>query len=305
MRKLIGICVGFLALLSSASSYAQDASREVNITAGSTAGWIPSEELEDQAKEAFERYFRLLDAQDYGVAHSMMGSGLQGMLPLDRFEEQERTARQNWGRTVSREITKITWTKDASNTPKPGIYVALDMTARFTKVDRHCGYMILHKAPDADSFVIARTQQSVLENQTAASIAQTSSPLQMELVWRIVARGCPNYQPPELPDTISDGIEFSSFAEAKASLVNRSDVETKLERGWTIIADKTNLAVWSFSPLGDPTHPSVLKRWVESTGPETSEMSMGLLCEAEKRLCDGLFEEMALANGFIPVTTEQ
>ncbi|QUL38509.1 DUF4019 domain-containing protein [Erythrobacter sp. JK5] len=283
---------------------AQEAPREVNITSGSTPGWIPSEELEAEAVATFDRYFRLLSDGDYPSAHAMLSEGLQSMLPLEEFSEQERSNGRSWGSEKSRTVSKITWTKDAPGIPEPGIYVALDMTATFANVDRHCGYTILHRAPDADEFVIARTENTVLDNRAAASIAEANSPLQMELVWRIVARNCPNYAPPALPDTLSDGVEYSTVAEARSELEAREATETKQENGWTIIADRANLAVWSFAPPGDATYPSVIKRWVEPVGPDSSEASIGMLCEAEKPVCDSLFEEMALINGFIPLSIE-
>ncbi len=235
----------------------------------------------------------------------MMGPGLQKLLPLPEFAEQELTANQDWGRTIARKVTKITWTKDAPSTPNPGIYVALDMTARFANVDRHCGYMILYQAPDADDFVIVRTENTILDNRAASSIAEENSQLQMELVWRIVARSCPNYVAPELPGSLADGIEYASVGEARAALERKDGTQVRQENGWTIIADRTNLAVWSFAPVGDPSYPSALKRWVVPVGPDSSEMSMGLLCEVEKPICDSLFEEMALINGFIPISMEQ
>ncbi len=227
------------------------------------------------------------------------------MLPLEEYSRQERSARQEWGSTVSREITKVTWTKDATTSPQPGTYVALDMTARFANVDRHCGYMILYQAPDADGFVIVRTENTVLDNRAASSIAEENSKLQMELVWRIVARNCPNYVAPELPGSLSEGIEYASVGEARAALERKDGIQSKQENGWTIMADRANFAVWSFAPPGNPTYPSVIKRWVKPVGPDSSEMAMGLLCEVEKPICDSLFEEMALINGFIPITMEQ
>ncbi|MEL6529727.1 MAG: DUF4019 domain-containing protein [Pseudomonadota bacterium] len=296
--------VALLAALSCGTLSAQENLREVNITAGSTAGWVPTEELEVEAVETLERYFRLLDAGDYDSAHAMMGSGLRALLPLQEFVRQQTVSSKEWGSKISHEITKITWTKDAPGIPQPGIYVALDMTAKFASVDRHCGYMILHKAPNADGFAIVRTESTYLDNEAAQSIAEEDSPLQLELVWRIVARSCPNYVPDALPDTLSDGVEYATVSEARLALENKFGTETKEENGWTIIADPESYSIWSFAPQGDPTYPSVVKRWVKPTGSDNSEMSMGLLCEAEKPVCDWLFEEMALVNGFIPLSLE-
>ena len=48
----------------------------------------------------------------------------------------------------------------------------------------------------------------------------------------------------------------------------------------------------------------MIKRRVEPTGPQTSNVSMSILCEVEKPLCDALFDEMALRNGFTQVTVK-
>lgn len=62
--------------------------------------------------------------------------------------------------------------------------------------------------------------------------------------------------------------------------------------------------MWSFAPEDSPAHPTVIRRRVVPTGPDTSRIEMAMECGGEKALCDAVFTEMALANGFIPVTLE-
>ncbi|MEY4838073.1 MAG: hypothetical protein RLZZ475_1932 [Pseudomonadota bacterium] len=299
-----GIAALALALCIASPMIAQNAPREVNITQGSTPGWIPSEALEAEALATWQRFNALVEAGDYDAAHAMMGEGMRAQYPLERFREDRRQAAAARGALVSRNLVKLTWTKDGPGVPYPGTFVAIDASAAFAKADRMCGYTILHQAPGADGFTISRFEENVLDNEAFAQIAGQHSPLQALLVWRLLARNCPNYTPEPLPDTLAEGIEYGSVAEARAAVSVREGVKTRTENGWTVIMDQASYSIWSFAPEGAPTYPAVIKRWVEPTGKDTSRASMAMRCEAGKRACDALFDEMALRNGFTPVSLE-
>lgn len=303
MRLMVPVIM--LALLGAVPAMAQDQLREVNITQGSEAGWLPSEELEAQAIATWQRFYALVEAGDYAAAHSMMGDGFRAEYPLPQFRQDRTAAQKAHGALIARNLIKLTWTKDSPGVPYPGTYAAIDASAVFEAVDRSCGYTILHRAPGAEDFMVVRMEDNILDNASFANIARSHSELQALLVWRLVSRNCPNYTPERLPDTIAAGIEYGSVAEARATVAARPGIETKIENGWTIIADKASLSVWSFAPEGVPTYPAVIKRWVEPTGENTSRMSMAIRCGGEKRDCDALFDEMALLNGFTPVSLEQ
>lgn len=295
------------ALLSVGPVLAQtpEATREVNITQGSEAGWIPSEELEAKALGAWERFYALVEAGDDDAAHAMLSEGFRAQYPLAQFRSDRAAARANRGELITRDRVKLTWTKDSPAVPYPGIYVAIDASARFAAVDRFCGYTILYLAPGAQDFTVMRFQETFVDNAAFADIAATSSPLQAQLVWRITSRSCPNYTPEPLPGTVSDGIEYSTVAEARAAVAAREGIETKVENGWTVIAHRESFSVWSFAPVGAPIYPAVIKRSVKPVGTDNSAASIAMICEAEKPACDALFDEMAYKNGFVPVTFEK
>lgn len=294
------------ALLSAAPVLAQapKPTREVNITQGSEAGWIPSEELEAKALAAWQRFYSLVEAGDDDAAHAMMSEGFRAQYPLAQFRTDRAAARTNRGALITRDRIKLTWTKDSPAVPYPGIYVAIDASARFAAVDRFCGYTILYLAPGAQDFAVMRFQETMVDNAAFAGIATNNSPLQALLVWRLAARSCPNYTPEPLPATISDGIEYSTVAEARAAVSAREGIETKVENGWTVIAHRASYSVWSFAPEGAPTYPAVIKRWVEPVGADNSRASIAMICDGQKAACDAVFDEMAYKNGFVPVTFE-
>lgn len=293
-----------LALCLTGPAMAQDTLREVNITQGSEAGWIPSEALEAQALATWQTFNALVEAGDYEAAYAMLSDGFRAEYPLAQFRSDRAEARANWGALANRDLVKLTWTKDSPAVPYPGIYLAIDASARFEAVDRFCGYTILHLAPGAEGFTVMRFQETLLDNATFEQIARQNSPLQALLVWRLIARSCPSYMPEPLPDTLSAGIEYDNVAAAYAAVAARDGIETQMENGWTIIADEASLSVWSFAPEGAPTYPAVIKRWVKATGADTSSASIAMICEADKRACDALFDEMAMRNGVTPVSLE-
>lgn len=293
-----------LAMLFSGPALAQQPLREVNITQGSEAGWVPSEELEEQALATWRQFNALVEAGEYDAAHAMMSEWFRLEYPLAKFRSDRAQARADRGALIARDLVKITWTKDSPAVPYPGTYLAIDASARFDAVDRFCGYTILHLAPGAQDFTVMRLQETFLDNAAFASIAASNSDVQALLVWRLVSRSCPNYPPEPLPETLSSGIEFGSVAEARSAVAARAGIATKMENGWTIVADKASLSVWSFAPEGAPTYPAVIKRWVKPVSENTSSASMAMICEADKRACDALFDEMAMLNGFTPVSLE-
>jgi Protein of unknown function (DUF4019) len=294
-----------LALLMTAPVLAQQPLREVNITQGSEAGWIPSEDLEERALATWRQFNALVEAGEYDAAYAMMGEGFRAEQSLAEFRSDRAQARTQRGPLIARDLIKITWTKDSPAVPYPGTYLAIDASARFTEVDRFCGYTILYLSPGAQDFTVMRLQEASIDNASYAQIASQNSDLQALLVWRALARSCPNYTPEPLPENLSEDIEYSSVAEARAAVAARERIETWMENGWTIMADKTSYSVWSFAPEGAPSYPAVIKRWVEPTGENTSRMSMAIRCGGEKPVCDALFDEMAMKNGFTPVTLEQ
>lgn len=274
--------------------------REVNITEGSTSGWLPSEELEESAIDTFERYFSFIDAGEYDRAYRMLSEQAQATFPKAEFLQSKQEARLYSGALLGRERVLVTWTKDSPSAPQAGTYVAIDFETRAENIERQCGYLILFQPLDGNDFEIARVHDISLSNEAAASIASNSSDVQMELVWRELARSCPNYFPRQLPKGVSDGIGFETVAAARESLGKRSEVKFAKEGEWDIAVDEGAYTIWSFAPEGYPAYPAVIKRQVvpKRAG---SQISMSMKCEADKVQCDNLFEEMARINGFIPM----
>ena len=91
------------------------------------------------------------------------------------------------------------------------------------------------------------------------------------------------------------GIGYPSVAAALEALKARGDVQISDHGGWTVVNDRTDGAVWSFTPPGHPAYPAAVKRKVlERDGQAWIEMRA--LCQAEKPACDKLMEEFNALN---------
>jgi hypothetical protein len=294
-----------LLLAAPAGAQAQAQAREVNITQGSEPGWLPDETLEAEALAVFRQFHAVLDAGDFAAAHAMLGETLRANYPLERFEQERGPDVAVRGAMVSREPRKITWTKDAPGTPEPGTYVAIDQRIVYAEAERACGYTVLHKAPGAAGFRVVRFEESLLDNAAYADITARYGPLQAQLTWRLLARTCPNFEAEPLPDSVADGVEYANPSEALAAVGTRPGIAARDEGGWTVLTDEAAKTVWTFPPEGSPFYPAVVKRWDETAADGTARPMMAMRCEAKKRMCDVLFDEMALRSGFTQVTLQE
>jgi len=305
MRRFFGYLAASVMLATALSTSASQSPREVNVTQGSTAGWIPSEELEAEAISVWRDFYTKIAEQDYEAAWQILDSGTKQILPLEEFVEQQAAYRTQHGSLVERSVIKLTWTKDGPSVPQPGTYLAIDSSSQFEKTARECGYTILFKAPGSNAFTIKRTETVAMSDAAFAASAETNSPLSAALVWNAISSACPNYVPPPLPASVSDGISFGTVEAARKSFEARDDLDVRSENGWTVMVDEETMSAWSFSPRESIYHPTVIRRTVKHTREGGARMEMAMKCEVEKSLCDALYTEMAARNGIIPVTFDR
>jgi len=169
--------------------------REVNITTDSAAGWLPSEALENDAQKAAGAYFSALGAENYRQAYGMMTESNRSQVSFEQFEAQGRKFHALAGPLQRREFLKMTWTKDPTNAPRLGVYVAIDVAAVFAGVDRECGYVVLYQGPTGGPFEVARSESNFIDNVTAKSIVATQSSAELDRLWAALSSNCPNYSP--------------------------------------------------------------------------------------------------------------
>jgi hypothetical protein len=85
-------------------------------------------------------------------------------------------------------------------------------------------------------------------------------------------------------------IEYKSVPEALAGLRAKPGTEFSVQNSWTIVVEPTLNVIWSFSPEGHPTYPSVVKRSVVERNGKTF-IDMDVMCRGTKLACDTMVRE--------------
>jgi hypothetical protein len=119
----------------------------------------------------------------------------------------------------------------------------------------------------------------------------------VHVLWLLIAAsamadGLPQGQ---LPESTSADVGYKTVADALAALYKLKSASFSTVRGWTIVTDEPHFTVWSFAPRSDPSYPSVVKRFVTSSG-SGSIVTTRILCESDKAACDNLVREFHNMN---------
>jgi hypothetical protein len=68
------------------------------------------------------------------------------------------------------------------------------------------------------------------------------------------------------------------------------------EQSWTIVDDKLDYTVWSFTPSTHPAHPAGIKQVITQDAKGDIRVIMTTRCEAQRAACDKLVEEFRGRN---------
>lgn len=93
----------------------------------------------------------------------------------------------------------------------------------------------------------------------------------------------------------ASGTGYPTVASALDALRKKDGVRISRQGGWTIIDDRADLTLWSFTSEGQPAHPAVVQRKViEKQG--NVFVQMNVMCEASKPACDALVADFNKLN---------
>jgi hypothetical protein len=170
-----------------------EASNEINVTTDSSSGWIPTVEQRRQAIKTIQIFLTAVEDGRYAEAYGMQTDSNRCYQTLDQFSQDAEKFQIVSGPSRSWTVLKVTWSKNPTRAAFRGIYVAIDLSARFAKVDRQCGYIILYQRPDGGDFAIMRRENIYLDNATARKIEKEHSKADVAKIWTQLSRYCPNY----------------------------------------------------------------------------------------------------------------
>ncbi|MBI1684743.1 DUF4019 domain-containing protein [Caulobacter hibisci] len=298
MQRLViaSIAIVVVMALGAAPVAAEGPRREVNVTADSAPGWIPSAALEQSVRTAASAYLGDLDSGRYADAYKALDA-INRHETLAEFSARRTAFNTLAGPVEERRLMKITWTKDPARAPARGVYAAIDLVSRFANIDRHCGFIVLYQAPAGGDFTVMRSEDYLLPNVTAGQIGAVKA----DKAWAQISANCPNYPrapvaAAPLPEAEGDTIGYPTVAAALDALRSKRGVVISTQNGWTIADDSAAMTIWSFPPVGHPAYPSAVKRQVEGRG-RGAQLNMSIQCEASKSACDDLVRAFQALNG--------
>jgi len=99
---------------------------------------------------------------------------------------------------------------------------------------------------------------------------------------------------PDSPEATQFG--FPSPEAALAALRERPGVSIYQQGGWTIVDDKPNYTLLSFTPADHPAHPTGVKRVIVKAPNGDISVMMTARCGASKAACDKLIAEFRALN---------
>lgn len=171
------------------------APKEINVTSDSERRWLPSAIQRQQALDVVEEYLSSLDDNRYEHAYSMMTEENRNRASLPQFTKLNAGFQHQAGPLKQRRILKVTWSKNPSSAPLPGIYAAIDVAGSYANADRSCGYLVLYQKSPVDRFEVMRRENNFISNRLADQIEREKSRAELDRIWAGLAANCPNYKP--------------------------------------------------------------------------------------------------------------
>jgi hypothetical protein len=86
------------------------------------------------------------------------------------------------------------------------------------------------------------------------------------------------------PEEVSS-IGYATVAEALEALRADPTATVRTERGWTVFERADALEIWSFTPNGQPAHPSAAKRTLYQSENGGWYVVTRMLCQSSKPSC--------------------
>jgi hypothetical protein len=168
--------------------------KEINVTPDSSRNWKPTPEQQHRALKTVQAYLNAVESSSLEESYALLSESIKGQQALEQFIQDVEKFKMLAGPMKSWRVLKVTWTKDPAQAPFPGVYAAVDFSAKFDNVDRNCGYVVLHQPPAGGDFAIMRRESNYLDNASARKIEEQHSRAWVEKTWAALSQHCPNYK---------------------------------------------------------------------------------------------------------------
>ena len=158
-------------------------------TSAKAQQWQPSPEQLASANDVLNRYF---SATGKGLAqetYDLMSDRYHALDTFPAFEEDFNRTFSATGTLKDVKATHVAWSKDPTDAPSLGVYVAVDLSMKFEHTHLHCGYLILFQPPTGGKFFVTRSEFNFIDDSNVAKMG----PAQTSKIWSELNKNCPNY----------------------------------------------------------------------------------------------------------------
>jgi hypothetical protein len=127
--------------------------------------------LQPRLLDLSNRYFDAIEQGRDEDAYRLILPEMTGDASLAEWSQRLARKRSEQGASKSRTLVKLTWYPDPPNSPRPGLYVAIDYVASWALQDE-CGYLVWYSPTVDGPFLLARQEQtSIPHDLDAATLA--------------------------------------------------------------------------------------------------------------------------------------
>jgi hypothetical protein len=133
------------------------------------------EKLKENVVDLTDRYFELLDDDDFAAAYAMQSALQQEMSSLDAWSARQVTLKRTAGKKLQTSLRRITVYKDPADAALPGNYVAVDYESEYKNFPVFCGFVIWHQSVVGE-LTLMREEFGYIDSASLLKITENDLP---------------------------------------------------------------------------------------------------------------------------------
>ena len=135
--------------------------------------WEPSEADVLKAKLFSYLYFQAKSNRDFKTAFDTFAKTTASGMDYKKWKAGQEKFYASAGVELDRTFYRMTWYQNPPDAELPGIFVAVDYSARFTGIGSRCGTLMWHRLADG-GFELIRDQDESLDKTAQKNIKKQS-----------------------------------------------------------------------------------------------------------------------------------
>lgn len=128
---------------------------------------IELDALAPSIMELSNRFFSAHDKGDDSVTFAVIDQEAMGQ-SFAEWSDNAAENRKELGAPAVRRLVRLTWYQNPPAAPRPGLYAAVDFSAKYAQVDE-CGYLIWTRPSSRTTFLITRKEVTLIDHSLDAA----------------------------------------------------------------------------------------------------------------------------------------